>query len=48
MFDKHRLHTGKSTANISQQIIKDLNPDQLEIIKNSIKSLKESILKNTE
>lgn len=39
-----RLMTGKSTANISTQIVHNLNPEQLDIIKESIKSLKKSML----
>ena len=44
MIDKLRLLEGKSTANISTQILHNINPEQLEIIQRSIKSLKESML----
>lgn len=42
--DKLRLIEGKSTVNIAQHILHTLNPEQLNIIKESIKSLKESML----
>ena len=44
LFDKHRLHTGKSTTNISSNIVKSLDSTQIKIIQDSIKSLKESML----
>ena len=44
MIDKLRLLEGKSTANISTQILHSLNPEQLNIIQESIKSLKKSML----
>lgn len=44
-FDMDRIIQGKSTVNIAQNIIHGFNPDQLEIIKESIKSLKKSMLK---
>lgn len=46
MFDKLRLMEGKSTVNIANNVINSLNPEQLAIINDSIKSLKESILIN--
>lgn len=45
LFDKHRLLTGKSTQNVSTQILSQLDDRQLEIINKSIQSLKESMLK---
>ena len=48
MFDKLRLIEGKSTQNVATQVLHNLNPEQLEIIKDSIRSLKESMLKNDE
>lgn len=44
MFDKLRLIEGKSTANIATQVMTQLNSEQLDIIKDSIRSLKESML----
>jgi hypothetical protein len=44
LIDKQRLIQGKSTQNIAQQIMHNLNPEQVEIIKESIKSLKISML----
>ena len=44
LFDKHRLQVGRSTNNISTQIIEILDDNQLKIIQDSIKSLKESML----
>lgn len=46
MFDKLRLIEGKSTSNVAHQVIDSLDSNQLEIIKDSIKSLKESMLKD--
>ena len=45
MIDKLRLIEGKSTANVSTRLLAAIEPEQLEIIKESIKSLKESMLK---
>lgn len=45
LFDKLRLIEGKSTTNIATQIMTHLNPEQLAIIQDSIRSLKESMLK---
>jgi hypothetical protein len=44
LFDKLRLLEGKSTQNIQSNVINNLNPEQISIIKDSIKSLKESML----
>jgi len=44
MYDKLRLHQGKSTSNNAVQILHNINPEQLEIIESAVKSLKKSML----
>lgn len=44
MYDKLRLHEGKSTQNIGANLLVNLDESQLELIKETIKSLKESML----
>ena len=39
-----RLEEGKSTENIAHQVIHNLNPEQLELVRESIKNLKKSML----
>ena len=44
LYDKLRLHQGKSTSNSAVEIVASFRPEQLEIIQEAIKSLKKSML----
>lgn len=44
LYDKHRLHIGRSTANISTQVINSLPDEQVKIIKEMTMRLKKSML----
>ena len=48
LIDKQRLIEGKSTQNIATQVLHNMNPEQMDIIKESIKSLKLSFTNDSE
>ena len=41
-----RLEQGKSTENIAHNVVHNLNPEQLNLLRDSIKNLKKSMLSN--